>query len=145
MYENTKGRKNDDKNRSFNARRRLLPNGRAGRNDRKSRRGLAPSRCDGRTFCAQHNLRRAIIKSIRGKSSLVFDVHLMISEPLRYIPDFVKAARMLSHFTSSRIPRSTRLSTSSARRAARRHSPSSPALPLRAFFPISTSSTWCSS
>ena len=32
-----------------------------------------------------------IIKSIRGKSSLVFDVHLMISEPLRYIPDFVKA------------------------------------------------------
>ena len=32
-----------------------------------------------------------IIKSIRDKSSLVFDVHLMISEPLRYIPDFVKA------------------------------------------------------
>ena len=32
-----------------------------------------------------------IIKSIRSKSSLVFDVHLMISEPLRYIPDFVKA------------------------------------------------------
>lgn len=32
-----------------------------------------------------------IIKSIRDKSSLVFDIHLMISEPLRYIPDFVKA------------------------------------------------------
>lgn len=32
-----------------------------------------------------------IIKSIRSKSSLVFDVHLMISEPLKYIPDFVKA------------------------------------------------------
>ena len=32
-----------------------------------------------------------IIKSIRSKSSLVFDVHLMISDPLRYIDDFAKA------------------------------------------------------
>ena len=32
-----------------------------------------------------------IIKSIRDKSSLVFDVHLMISEPLKYIEDFAKA------------------------------------------------------
>ena len=32
-----------------------------------------------------------IIKSIRDKSSLVFDVHLMISDPLKYVPDFVKA------------------------------------------------------
>ena len=32
-----------------------------------------------------------IIKSIRDKSSLVFDVHLMISNPLKYVPDFVKA------------------------------------------------------
>ena len=32
-----------------------------------------------------------VIAAIRPASSLVFDVHLMISEPLRYIPDFVKA------------------------------------------------------
>ena len=32
-----------------------------------------------------------IIKNIRDKSSLVFDVHLMISDPLKYVPDFVKA------------------------------------------------------
>lgn len=32
-----------------------------------------------------------IIKSIRNKSKLVFDVHLMISDPLRYIEDFVRA------------------------------------------------------
>ena len=86
-----------------------------------------------------------IIKSIRGKSSLVFDVHLMISEPLRYIPDFVKAGADVITFHIESDSPVERLSTSSARRAARRHSPSSPALPLRAFSPISTSSTWCSS
>lgn len=32
-----------------------------------------------------------VIKSIRPLSKMVFDVHLMISEPLRYIDDFVKA------------------------------------------------------
>lgn len=32
-----------------------------------------------------------IIKSIRDKSNMTFDVHLMISDPLRYIDDFVKA------------------------------------------------------
>ena len=32
-----------------------------------------------------------IIKSIRNKTSLVFDVHLMIDEPLKYIEDFKKA------------------------------------------------------
>ncbi len=32
-----------------------------------------------------------VIKSIRNKTSLVFDVHLMIDEPLRYIEDFKKA------------------------------------------------------
>lgn len=32
-----------------------------------------------------------IIKSIRDKTNLVFDVHLMLSEPGRYIEDFVKA------------------------------------------------------
>jgi ribulose-phosphate 3-epimerase len=32
-----------------------------------------------------------IIKSLRPVSSLYFDVHLMINEPIRYIDDFVKA------------------------------------------------------
>lgn len=32
-----------------------------------------------------------IMKSIRPKTSLVFDVHLMISDPLRYIDDFATA------------------------------------------------------
>lgn len=32
-----------------------------------------------------------IIKSIRPKSKMIFDVHLMISDPLRYIDDFAKA------------------------------------------------------
>lgn len=32
-----------------------------------------------------------VIKSIRDKASLVFDVHLMISRPLEYIEDFAKA------------------------------------------------------
>lgn len=144
MYENKKGLKNDDKNSSFNARRRLLPHGRTGRNDRKSRRRLAPFRRYGRAFRAQYNLRRADYKSIRDKSSLVFDVHLMISDPLKYVPDFVKAGADVITFHIESDSPSTRLLTSSARRAARRLSPSSPALPSRAFSPISTSSTWCS-
>ena len=32
-----------------------------------------------------------IVKSLRKKSNLVFDVHLMISDPFTYIDDFVKA------------------------------------------------------
>ena len=32
-----------------------------------------------------------VIKSIRNKTKLVFDVHLMIDEPLKYIEDFKKA------------------------------------------------------
>ena len=33
----------------------------------------------------------AVMKSIRDKTDLVFDVHLMITQPERYIEDFVKA------------------------------------------------------
>lgn len=32
-----------------------------------------------------------VIKSIRNRTDIVFDVHLMISEPLKYAEDFVKA------------------------------------------------------
>ncbi|MBR4859308.1 MAG: ribulose-phosphate 3-epimerase [Clostridia bacterium] len=39
-----------------------------------------------------------VIKSIRNKTSLVFDVHLMIDEPLKYIEDFAKAGADLITF-----------------------------------------------
>lgn len=32
-----------------------------------------------------------VIASIRRHSKLIFDVHLMINDPIRYVPDFVKA------------------------------------------------------
>ena len=32
-----------------------------------------------------------VIKSVRSKTNLVFDVHLMIENPLKYIDDFKKA------------------------------------------------------
>ena len=39
-----------------------------------------------------------VIKSIRNKTELVFDVHLMIDEPLKYIEDFAKAGANLITF-----------------------------------------------
>ena len=45
-----------------------------------------------------------IIKSIRGKSSLVFDVHLMISDPARYAADFAKAGAGLITFHLEAVP-----------------------------------------
>ncbi len=39
-----------------------------------------------------------VIKSIRNKTGLVFDVHLMIDEPLEYIEDFAKAGADLITF-----------------------------------------------
>ena len=39
-----------------------------------------------------------VIKSIRNKTDLVFDVHLMIDEPLKYIEDFAKAGADLITF-----------------------------------------------
>lgn len=41
-----------------------------------------------------------VIKSLRNKSDLFFDVHLMIEEPIRYIDDFVKAGAdlIMVHF-----------------------------------------------
>ncbi len=39
-----------------------------------------------------------VIKSIRSKTKLVFDVHLMIDEPLKYIEDFKKAGADLITF-----------------------------------------------
>lgn len=44
-----------------------------------------------------------VIKSVRSKTNLVFDVHLMIQNPLKYIEDFKKAGADLItfHFESS--------------------------------------------
>lgn len=45
---------------------------------------------DGR-FVPNISFGAPVIKSIRSKSNLVFDVHLMIEEPLKYIEDFKNA------------------------------------------------------
>ena len=45
---------------------------------------------DGR-FVPNISFGAPVIKSIRNRTSLVFDVHLMIDEPLKYIEDFKKA------------------------------------------------------
>ena len=42
-------------------------------------------------FVPNITLGAPIVKCMRSKSDLVFDVHLMISDPKKYIPDFVKA------------------------------------------------------
>jgi len=45
---------------------------------------------DGR-FVPNISFGAPVIKSIRNKTNLIFDVHLMIDEPLKYIEDFKKA------------------------------------------------------
>ena len=42
-------------------------------------------------FVPNLTLGAPVIRCLRGKTSLVFDVHLMISDPLRYIDDFADA------------------------------------------------------
>ena len=42
-------------------------------------------------FVPNITLGAPIVKSLRSRSKLVFDVHLMISDPIKYIPDFIKA------------------------------------------------------
>ena len=42
-------------------------------------------------FVPNITLGAPIVKCMRPRSDLVFDVHLMISEPQKYIPDFIKA------------------------------------------------------
>ena len=39
-----------------------------------------------------------VIRSVRGQSEMVFDVHLMIADPIRYIDNFVKAGADLITF-----------------------------------------------
>ena len=42
-------------------------------------------------FVPNITLGAPIVKCMRPRSDLVFDVHLMISDPKKYIPDFIKA------------------------------------------------------
>ncbi len=42
-------------------------------------------------FVPNITLGAPVVKCLRGRVSLPFDVHLMISDPLKYIPDFVNA------------------------------------------------------
>ena len=42
-------------------------------------------------FVPNITLGAPIVKCMRPRSDLVFDVHLMISDPLKYVPDFLKA------------------------------------------------------
>ncbi|MBQ7101847.1 MAG: ribulose-phosphate 3-epimerase, partial [Clostridia bacterium] len=42
-------------------------------------------------FVPNITLGAPIVKALRKRTNLVFDVHLMISEPHRYVEDFVKA------------------------------------------------------
>ena len=42
-------------------------------------------------FVPNITLGAPIVKCMRPRSNLVFDVHLMISDPMKYIPDFIKA------------------------------------------------------
>jgi len=51
----------------------------------------------------------ALIAALRKHTSLPFDVHLMISDPLRYVPDFVKAGadHITFHIESDSDPAAT--------------------------------------
>lgn len=49
-------------------------------------------------FVPNITLGAPIVKSLRKRSDLIFDVHLMISEPLKYIPDFIKAGADIISF-----------------------------------------------
>ncbi len=50
-----------------------------------------------------------VISAIRGHSKMIFDVHLMVSEPVRYIDDTVKAGAdiITVHFEACRHPGET--------------------------------------
>ena len=84
-----------------------------------------------------------IIKSIRNKTQLVFDVHLMIDEPLKYIEDFAKAgADIITFHTESSSPAAETVEKISTA-AVRRESALSRTRPLSRFSLCLTGSQWC--
>ncbi len=60
-------------------------------------------------FVPNLTLGAPVVKCLRGSSSLPFDVHLMIEDPIRYIDDFARAgADVISfHMESKSDPRAT--------------------------------------
>ncbi len=77
-----------------------------------------------------------IIASIRSKSKLVFDVHLMVAEPMRYIADTVKAGAdiITVHYEACRDIRAT---LSAIRAAGCRAAVSvKPKTPVEAVYPL---------
>lgn len=50
-----------------------------------------------------------VIKAVRSYTEKPFDVHLMISEPLKYIDDFAKPAQILLLFMQKATPTSAKL------------------------------------
>lgn len=79
-----------------------------------------------------------VMKSIRSATNMVFDAHLMIIDPIRYIKEFAASGADLItfHLEAAQDPRLS--SMRSANADARPASPSSPAHLLRMSFPIWT-------
>ena len=85
-----------------------------------------------------------IIKWVRPFSDKPFDVHLMISDPLKYIDDFADAgADIITFHVECDSPISTRLSTKSKAAESRQAWCSSPKHLPRRYSPTSTGSIWC--
>ena len=83
-----------------------------------------------------------VITSLRRCTGMVFDVHLMIREPIRYIKDFAKAGADLITFIwkAARIRARSFARSASVRSVA--VSPSRPRPPSTSFCPILRRWTW---
>lgn len=77
-----------------------------------------------------------VISALRGSTSMIFDVHLMITDPIRYIDDFVKAGAdiITIHYESCEDPLSVvRYIQKQNKRAA---VAIKPATPVEALYPL---------
>ena len=86
-------------------------------------------------FVPNITLGAPIVKCMRARSDLVFDVHLMISDPKKYIPDFIKAGADVITFhveSDSPVEETIDLIRSSGKTAALAVKP---ATPVEAVFP----------
>lgn len=80
-------------------------------------------------FVPNITLGAPIVKCIRNSSSLPFDVHLMISDPYKYIPDFVKAGSDIITFhieSDSDVEKTIDLILSSGKKAGLSVKPNTP-------------------
>ena len=65
---------------------------------RGRRHAVYPSGCDGWDFVPNISFGIPVIKSIRKHSNMVFDAHLMIVEPEKYVEEFRKAGADIINF-----------------------------------------------